>query len=627
MIDQTGGFKLKVRQLVPILAGFSGCVMLVLFGWFLYLSQGNERANLTPLKDNPVQEVAPQAGRQPAMRDGMLNAYLPAISSQNDVLRVELSLSAQDWVNQTLAEMNPEEKIGQLIITGVPGIEMSEETCLSLQEQQPAGVTFQWDNVINPEQMRAYILGIGNCLAEVGAPPPFFALAHEGEYVQRFDDSATTFPAALAISAAGDPQNGYRIGKAAGQELAYSGLNMVFAPVADVLLNYDNDVISQRTFGSSPELVSDYVAGFVRGYLESGVMPVLKHFPGHGGVAQDSHKELPVDPADQFLLERAYLPPFQAGLDAGSLVVMLSHVAYPAISGHELPATFSPRVLDLLRSQMEFPGVIMSDHMDMRAATSFFSVDQASYKAVEAGVDLLLLNKPDKAREAYIRLLESYQKGKLSSERLDWAARRVLSVKASLGLNRKPAPLPEPDWDAHQELARQIGYQAVTLYRNQERVIPIPPDLQQVLIAGTVDDEFSFYEDSLKPALEQAGFEVGIAPFTLADKGPSGSEELLTEIGSQADHADVIVVFTYQAYLLSLTQEDDWQKQLVARLQASGKPVIVVALRSPTDVLAFPEIKNYLASFGTTAGQRQAIVDILVHGQPAQGTNPLTELK
>jgi hypothetical protein len=151
--------------------------------------------------------------------------------------------------------------------------------------------------------------------------------------------------------------------------------------------------------------------------------------------------------------------------------------------------------------------------------------------------------------------------------------------------------------------------------------------LQRVLIVGTVDDEFSFYEESLKPALEQAGFAVEIAPYTLADKGQSGSDEELVDIGQQAEQADVIIVFTYQAYLRDLTQEDDWQKQLVERSESSGKPVIVVGLRSPTDLLEFPHIHNYLASFGTTEGQRQALVDILVHGKPAQGTNPLPGLK
>jgi beta-N-acetylhexosaminidase len=623
-----------MRRLEPIIVGLTGVsavLVCILLGLFMVLrsgsEQGDENSRAAPIFGKTGQESDRKSGDQPARRDDMLKAYLPAIANKNNVPQLDLSKSAQDWVDQTFAELTLEAKIGQLIITGVPDTEMSEDTCLSLQAMRPAGVTFQWYNLISPEQMRAYTSDLRACLAEAGAPPPFFTLAHEGEYVQRFDELVTSFPAALAVGAAGDPQDGYRIGKASGQELAYSGLNMVLAPVADVLLDYDNEVVHQRTFGDSPGLVSEYVAGFVRGYLESGVMPVIKHFPGHGGVAEDSHKELPVDLSDLARLEQAYLPPFQAGLDSGDLVVMLSHVAYPAVSGDDLPATFSPVVLGLLRNQMEFRGVIMSDHMDMRAATSLFPVEQASIRAVEAGVDLLLLNEPDKAGQAYDRLLEASLVGELSSERVDWAVRRVLSVKAAMGLNQAADPLPEPDWEAHHELARQIAYRAVTLYRDQDQVIPIPPDLQRVLIVGTVDDEFSFYEESLKPALEQAGFEVEIAPYTLADKGQSGSDEELVDIGQQAEQADVIIVFTYQAYLRDLTQEDDWQKQLVERLESSEKPVIVVGLRSPTDLLEFPHIHNYLASFGTTAGQRQALVDILVHGKPAQGTNPLPGLK
>ncbi|MGW8252056.1 MAG: glycoside hydrolase family 3 N-terminal domain-containing protein, partial [Anaerolineales bacterium] len=209
--------------------------------------------------------------------------YLPLMADDSN------GISQQDWVEATLAGMTLEEKIGQMILTGIEGDTFTPQTCSYIQGLRPAGVTLGGENLLDPESLRAFTAGLQTCAKQAGMPPLLVTLAHEGEYVDRFQSGTTTFPAALALGAAGDPRTAYQAALASGQELAYAGVNLILGPVADVLTNYDNEVISQRAYGGDVEQVSQYVSQAVRGYLQAGMIPVLKHFPGHGSSREDSH--------------------------------------------------------------------------------------------------------------------------------------------------------------------------------------------------------------------------------------------------------------------------------------------------------------------------------------------------
>jgi beta-N-acetylhexosaminidase len=530
------------------------------------------------------------------------------------------------WVESTLAAMTLDQKIGQMIVTGLEDAQISPEVCAFIKELAPGGITYQRPSLPHPDSVRQFSADLQTCARDAQVVPLLIMTAHEGEYVDRFQDGATSFPSLLAQGATGQPEVAFQVAYASGLELTYSGINMIMGPVADVLLNYDNEVVSQRTFGGNAEVVGEFVARAVAGYSQAGVIPVLKHFPGHGGVADDSHQVLPIDWVDRQALQENYLPPFRKGLEAGAPVVMLSHVAYPNITGLDWPATLAAPISRLLREDLSFKGVIMSDSMRMKALTrGLMTISEAGIQGVIAGVDLLLFNSPDHARDYHADMLVAMQQGRLSIQQLDDIVRRILALKAAWGLSASAqSQPPAPDWQAHQHLAEQVGRQAVALLKNEAGLLPISPQVRRIL-AIAPGTEWDLYP-RLKARLEARGIEVELVNYPNPWDGPVRDEALLNNLTDEAAGYDLALVFTWQAHLNRLTFEDTWQARLVNKLLDRSIPLAAIAIKSPTDILEYPRVQTYLAMFGTTPGQEQALLDILLGDQEPQGQNPLPGL-
>jgi len=362
----------------------------------------------------------------------------------------------------------------------------------------------------------------------------------------------------------------------------------------------------------------------VLGYRTAGLVPVLKHFPGHGGVAADSHYSLPVDSASLETLRSTYLPPFQRGIGAGAMVVMFSHVSFPQIDPAGLPASISPAINNLLRQDMGFQGVVLTDSLGMGAITGETSIPEASLQAVLAGTDMLLITSPEIALQARDRLFNAVQSGELPAGLVDAAVRRILAAKAAAGQNSYPLPQPAaPDWAGNANLAYQVGYQAVTLLRDEANLLPLSGD--SVLLIGP-PDAWGMYP-RLEAALAQRGI-TNIARYIYSGpwNGAVAETGYLTSMPANAAYYDFTIVLTWQSHLNRLLYGDSFQPTLVNNLLATGRPVVVVALKSPVDILDFPSAPTYLATFGTTSGQIQALADILVGNADPVGTIPLTGL-
>ncbi len=534
--------------------------------------------------------------------------------------------AVQPWVEAALERMSQSDKIGQLLLVGIEGDTVTPENCAYIQKLKPAGISLSGENLPSPDALRAFTAGLQECAQAAGMPPLLMTLAHEGEYVDRFQSGTKLFPAALAQGATGDPQSAHLVSLASGQELAYSGVNLILGPVADVLTDYDNEVISQRTYGGDTAQVSRFVSNAVQGYLAAGLLPALKHFPGHGGVSGDSHRLMPIDRADLETIKNVYLPPFRAGIEAGAPVVMISHVSYPAIdNGREIPATVSKDVVNLLRDELGFTGVILSDAMRMRAVTRIMTTPEASLQAVQAGFDLMLVTIPSDAQETQAYLLAGMKQGRLTPQRIDEAVRRVLTLKARYGLSSYPVALPgAPDWQANHKLAKQIGERAVALLKNEQGLVPLPLKKHDILVMGPAED-WGLYP-MLRDALTERGFSADFAPFPKPWEGKIKNQGLLGSLVAQAGMYDLVLLFTWQAHLNRLTFEDTWQVELVDQLLESDIPLVVIAIKSPTDILEFPQASTYLAMFGTTPGQERALVDALVGRMTPMGQNPLPGL-
>jgi len=543
-------------------------------------------------------------------------------------------LSAEEqWVEDTLSGMTIQQKVGQVIVSGIVGTELTPEMCLHLQTYMPGGVILQQENIQDPQQVRRLVQEIEQCTAQTQPVPLLVTLAHEGETVNRFGETATIFPTALALGATGDPHAAYRVAEITGRELAYMGFNMVLGPDADVLRNLDSTIIAERSYGSDPEQVSKFVEAAVKGYLAAGLIPVLKHYPGHGGVAADSHETLPIDRASRAELEENYFPPFVGGRAAGAQVIMTSHIAFPEISGDETPATLSKPILDDLRRRLDFDWVIMSDAMRMKAVSGKeVPVAKAALQALQAGVDLLLLNWPGHAGLAHTELVDAILEKRLDEKRLDEAVRAVLRLKSVHKLMTYAAvptypttelvdpdlALPEPDWAANQAEVDEITRRTVTLLRDPGSNLPLGGG--RILVVAPQSDAGP--ERQLMKALQARGEAVTLIDYTAPwGETPATQAELDGILAQVADY-DRVVVFTWQSHLRKVAG-DDWQSRLVAGVQATGKPLVVVAMRSPADEVDFPPQTTVVGMLGTLPAQQEALVKVLMGEMEAEGVNPL----
>jgi len=530
------------------------------------------------------------------------------------------------WVQETLNQMTLNQKVGQLIMMGVDGTGMTSGVCSQIDSISPAGIVYRSGNVNTPAQLRELSAGLQNCAQGSGIPPLLISLDHEGQYVNRFSSGVTYFPSAMAQGASGNPQTAYQIALLTGNELRYSGVNMVLGPVADVLLNLDNSVISTRAFGGNAELVSAYVSQAVQGYQDSGLIPVLKHYPGHGGTKEDSHYKFPVDEASRESVHNDYLPPFTAGIEAGAQVVMTSHVAFLSIDPEGNPTTLSEPVLSLLKDDLAFEGVILTDSMGMGAIRSAEgSITRASIKAIKRGADLLLITSPVQAQQVQQKIVEAVQEGKITQERLDDAVTRILLLKATKGLKKFPVAHPSaPDWAQNANQVYGLSQGMVALFRDQADLIPIPGQLKNILLVGPPDG-WGLYP-VLESALRNNGHSVVRINYPGPWSGAIADGGLKNNILAQASGYDLVIVLTWESHLNNINYGDTWQPSLVQGLLEGGKPLIVVALKSPTDILDFPEVLTYLATFGTTSGQIKGLTDILLGQVLYSGVNPLPQL-
>jgi beta-N-acetylhexosaminidase len=283
------------------------------------------------------------------------------------------------------------------------------------------GVVLFARNIRDPEQVAALTASLPGLLV---------AVDEEGGDVTRLEAArGSSFPGNLALGAVDDVALTRRVAAAIGGELGAVGVNMNLAPVADVVVDPAAAIVGVRSFGSDPQLVARHVAAFVEGLQETGVAACAKHYPGHGEVTGDSHLELPTAEIDRETLFARALPPFAAAVEAGTCAVMTAHIRFPAID--EQPATISAPLLGLLRSELGFDGVVMTDALEMRAIAGTVGLEEGAVQAVAAGADALCLGaerSPEETARVVEALVAAVRDGRLAEERLDEAAERVAEL-------------------------------------------------------------------------------------------------------------------------------------------------------------------------------------------------------
>ena len=526
-----------------------------------------------------------------------------------------------------------EEKLGQLVMIYYWGRFTStespeyQELLREVKEEHIGGIILQAQRTpTGVERSQVYPSAVlANQLQRAANIPLLVAADFETGTSMRLAEG-TAFPSAMAVAATGDPHDAYTMGKITAIEARAAGLNWIFAPVSDVNDNPDNPIINTRSFGEDPQRVAEFVTQFVHGVQENGALATAKHFPGHGDVNVDSHVSVPVVPGDMAELDRVELVPFRAAIAAGVGAVMSGHLVVPALEPDtNVPATLSHRVLtDLLRKKLGFQGIEVTDALDMGGVTTIDSPPNVAVRAINAGIDVLLIPpQPDAEIGA---LEEAVKSGELPMAKVDDAVRRILRGKAQLGLGKSRlvdlnginSVFGSPKF----KLASQdIADRGITLIRDDQKMLPLdatkPLRVLLVAISGDpdpypgalIENELRSRVDSVQVVRVDTNF---VKAATVQLPPPESYDVAIAAVFVRvADRKGTVGLPADEAALLN-------------QVMVAGKPTIVASLGSPYLVSRFPNAKTWIAAFGTQDVVQRAMVRAIFGQIAIGGTLPVT---
>jgi beta-N-acetylhexosaminidase len=541
------------------------------------------------------------------------------------------------WVEQTLAAMSLRERAAQMVWPTVLG------------DYVPTGTT-QWraiERLVREEKVGGFTISVGspteiaaklNAMQRLSAVPLLVGADFEfgagyrargGYFVPNAIDlgGAVVFPPEMALGATRDTTLAYEQGRVTAREGRALGVHVAYAPILDVNNNPANPVISTRSYGEDPTLAAAMGRAFVRGLQEHGMIATGKHFPGHGDTDVNSHLGLPVVDVSRARLDSVELVPFRAAVAAGLGAMMTFHGVMPALDSSGVPGTLSARVLvDLLRRDMGFEGLIFSDAMDMRGVLQQFGAVEAAKRAVAAGADILI--QPVDVGETIDAIVAGVAEGRYPESRVREAARRILATKARLGLHQ--GALVDLDRvravvgdTAHAAVARAAAERSITLVKDsggrvpldrlgrQARVLSVTVARRTDLAAGPAfDDELRQVFSSLRAA------------FVDADDPGDEFERLLRA----SDSADVTIVTSYMGHAWNATTVGAPQAlvDFLRRLAERGRRPVVVALGNPYFLQQVPWVPTYLIGWGGFPVSQRAAARALAGRSPVAGRLPIT---
>ncbi len=454
--------------------------------------------------------------------------------------------------------------------------------------------------------------GLQQAAADNHEAPLLISTDQEGGNVTRIGAPLAVSPGNMAIGASFSPVDSYAMSNATGQQLAALGINVDDAPVVDVNTNPANSADGPRSFGDRAGMVSLLSAASVLGYQRAGIAATAKHFPGLGSTSVNTDNGVAVTDETVQQFERNDLPPFRAAIAAGTDEIMAAHIIAPALDPSGAPASVSaPIVTGWLRNRLHYDGVVVTDALSAAALESIPS-DQRALRALEAGDDVLLMPEDLPASIAAIR--SAVQSGEVSESRLDASVLRILRLKEKLGLFRNamvdasaaPSRVGTP---AQLATAARTASDSITLVRNANATLPLAPNTgKHVLVTGWGSGTTQTLADSIATH--------GVTTQRLYT-GSNPSQSLIDSAVAAARASDDVVVTTDNAWA------DPGQQALLQALEASGTPVVVVALGGPYDLAYVPDAPTFVAAYGYQPPTLDALVADLFGAQP-KGHLPVT---
>src|SRR5271169_1358633 len=578
---------------------------------------------------------------------------------------IHIDKAGKKWVDKTLRKMSPEEKVGQLFGIRVNAQFLNDADPIWIQlrdnvDKYHIGSLVMSVPVDGPVLLRSqpYVAAeLLNRLQKASKLPLIVSADFERGVSMRLNGTAV-FPHAMAFAATGKTENAEAFGRISAIEARAIGVHWNFFPDADVNSNPANPIINTRSFGEDPKQVGDFVAAYIRGAHENGMLTTAKHFPGHGDTATDSHLGLSQVTGDRARLNAVELPPFQRAIEAGVDAVMVAHVTVPALDSEpNRVATTSKSIVDgLLKEQMGFKGIVVTDALDMAGLTRIYAKDigRAAVESFKAGNDMLII--PANLDASYRSMMQAVRSGEITRPRLDQSVLKILELKASVGLNKArlvdlgqlSSEIAKPE---NLAAGQRIADEAITLIRDNGNVIPLqsfaasPGTMEDALPYQSMAEESNrlvavIFSDDLRTdsgrMLErQILARVPDARIIYLDaRSAAGMKPAVVEAVEAAGHVIAAVYVVPNAgralrasgggLTNTVAMDSATGSLLTAILDRAADRTVVLAMGNPYVVQDFPAIENYVCAFSNVTVSETAAVKAIFGEMPISGHLPVT---
>lgn len=513
-------------------------------------------------------------------------------------------------------DLSPEEQLGQTLVVFVD-VDSAELVRPAIEQGKIGGVLIQWGNYSLAETKKLVDKLQTWAANSPHKIPLFISIDYEGGTVYTpitlgFD----YLPTNMMLSAARDEEGAATIAYLAGLELRRAGVHINFSPVLDVNSNPHNPIIGVRSFGSDPASVTRMGGALINGFKAADIVSVVKHFPGHGDTSADSHYDVPVVRASYSQLQKIHLAPFEAAVKQGVPGVMTGHILYPALDNKNV-ATFSRPILqDLLRGTMGFKGLIVTDSLDMKSATSYCTIPGCAVRALESGADMILLGRYIKPVSVFSQVWREVQTKHLESA-VEEAARKVFDLKKQMGLLDNSRAVPAPIEEAYHMALAKISAESVTLVRDRKKLLPFKPAANKKPTVCAVFFAPARFADQLmsfsKPFL-QKGWTIRSYNAALTPRKKDSQRAAACAKG-----ADLLIVTSLQW----ADKTNINQKNAINGLIGENPNTVFISTMSPYDIKNYPEADVVLATYGLNKYVLQTAADIILGNQSAHGVLPV----
>lgn len=481
--------------------------------------------------------------------------------------------------------------VGQSIMFRFIGPEFTADDRAAFNRIRPGGVLFFGDNLTSRAQIKALTTQLQGAAREEGLPPLLIAADQEGGIVTRLPADMVTVPSAMGLGALHEDviRESARLNA---RQLRQVGINTNYAPTADINNNPQNPVIRTRSFGETPDVVSKAVLATIAGHRDEGVIPTVKHFPGHGNTHIDSHYGLPVIDASIDELREMELVPFKAAIEAGVPAVMTAHIRFPALD--DLPATLSKRILTgLLREELGFDGLIVTDSMSMDAIAREWGTSEAAILAKEAGVDVLESSEgPEAMLERHDALVKAVESGRLGIDVFQRTATRLDKLREQFSIGTSTD---EPDETASIRTTAQSIAQQTIRTASGSPVPNIPDEASTVIIAFARLRNLEVVDRFDLPTVMETALHDRLPNGTVFTIGSDPTDEEIARAKELASGAKTLVLCTRDA--LQHTYQQDIGKQILAMTPEDAR-TIHVNLRGPYDVGLLGNVDETVFTYG-----------------------------